>query len=209
MTGLTSHSSLDIQSSLIPTVIEKSDGGERAFDIYSRLLKDRIIFVHEGIDSHIASLVIAQLLFLESEDANKDITMYINSPGGSVLSGMAIIDTMNFIKPDVSTVCTGMAASMGQMILMSGAEGKRFALPHAEIMMHQPLISGGGLSGQATDIEIHTKNLLKWKENLYKNIAKRTGKSLEQVRKDADRDNYMDAKEAKAYGIIDKVIEKR
>jgi len=208
MANITSHTNFDPQSSVIPTVIEKSNGAERAFDIYSRLLKERIIFVHGGIDTHMSSLVIAQLLFLESEDPKKDITMYVNSPGGSVTAGMAIIDTMNFIKPDVSTVCTGMAASMGQMILMSGAEGKRFALPHAEVMMHQPLISGG-LSGQATDIEIHSNNLLKWRDRLYKEIAKRTGKPLEQIQKDAERDNYMDAKQAQAYGIIDKVIAKR
>lgn len=193
-------------SYLIPTVLEKTSLGERAYDIYSRLLKDRIIFLGGPIDSDVANLVIAQLLFLENEDSKKDITLYVNSPGGSVVAGMAIIDTMNFIKPDVATVCVGMAASMGAMILTSGAKGKRFALPNAEVMIHQPL---GGTEGQASDIAIHAEHILKTKENLYRIISETTGKSMAQVTKDADRDYYMSADEAKKYGIVDKIITKR
>ncbi len=196
-------------SYLVPTVIEKSTEGERAFDIYSRLLKERIIFIGTPIDDTIANLVIAQLLFLESEDANKDVTIYINSPGGSVSAGLAIIDTMNFIKPDVSTLCTGMAASMGAMILMSGTRGKRFILPHSEVMIHQPL---GGAQGQASDIAIHAEHILQTKETLYKMIQDCTGQGHDEVIKDCDRDNYISAKEAVKYGkygLVDKVITSR
>jgi ATP-dependent Clp protease, protease subunit len=196
-------------SYLVPTVIEKSSEGERAFDIYSRLLKERIIFIGTQIDDAIANLVIAQLLFLESEDPNKDITIYVNSPGGSVSAGLAIIDTMNFVKPDVSTMCTGMAASMGAMILMNGARGKRYILPHSEVMIHQPL---GGTQGQASDIAIHAKHIIQTKEILYKMIQKCTGQSYDEVVKDCDRDNYILAKEAVKYGefgLVDKIVEKR
>lgn len=190
-------------SYLVPTVIEKSQFGERAYDIYSRLLRERIIFLAGPIDDAVANTVIAQLLFLESEDAKKDITIYINSPGGHVHSGLAIIDTMNHIKPAVSTVCVGMAASMGAHILSSGAKGKRFALPNSQIMIHQPL---GGAEGQASDIEINARQILKIRENLNKMLAKSTGQSLSKVEKDADRDFYMDSDEAKKYGIIDKIM---
>ena len=193
-------------SYLIPTVLEKTSLGERAYDIYSRLLKDRIIFLGGPIDSDTANIIIAQLLFLENEDSKKDITLYVNSPGGSVVAGMAIIDTMNFIKSDVATVCVGMAASMGAMILTSGAKGKRFALPNAEVMIHQPL---GGTEGQASDIAIHAEHILKTKQNLYRIISETTGKSMAQVTKDADRDYYMSSEEAKKYGIVDKIITKR
>jgi ATP-dependent Clp protease protease subunit len=194
---------------LVPTVIEKSSEGERAFDIYSRLLKDRIIFIGTQIDDTIANLVIAQLLFLESEDPKKDITIYVNSPGGSVTAGLAIIDTMNFVKPDVSTMCTGMAASMGAMILMSGARGKRFILPHSEVMIHQPL---GGTQGQASDIAIHAEHIIQTKEILYKIIQECTGQTHENVVKDCDRDNYILAEAAVKYGkhgLVDKIVEKR
>lgn len=191
---------------LIPTVLEKGQFGERAYDIYSRLLKERIIFLSEQIDDHVASLVIAQLIFLESEDPKKDITMYINSPGGSVTSTLAMIDTMNFIKPDVSTVCVGLAASGAAMILSAGAKGKRFALPNAEIMIHQPL---GGAQGQATDIEITAKQIIKMKELLNKMLAKNTGKPLAQIEKDVERDYYMTSEEAKKYGVIDDIIRSR
>ncbi len=193
-------------SYLVPTVLEKTSMGERAYDIYSRLLKERIIMLSGPINDDIANLVVAQLIFLENEDPKKDITLYINSPGGSVVSGMAIIDTMNFIKPDVATVCVGMAASMGAMILTSGTKGKRMILPNAEVMIHQPL---GGTEGQASDIAIHAEHILKTKQNLYKIISETTGKSLAQVTKDADRDYYMSADEAKKYGIVDKIITKR
>lgn len=196
-------------SYLVPTVIEKSPTGERAFDIYSRLLKDRIIFVGTAIDANVANLVIAQLLFLESEDENKDITMYINSPGGSVSAGLAMIDTMNFIKPKVSTICVGMAASMGAMLLMSGEKGKRFILPHSEVMIHQPL---GGTQGQASDIEIHAQHIIDTKKILYEMIVKNTGQKYDQVVLDCDRDNFLKANEALNYGkfgIVDKIIEKR
>lgn len=193
-------------SYLVPTVLEKTAQGERAYDIYSRLLKDRIILLSGPVNDDIASLVIAQLIFLENEDPKKDITLYINSPGGSVHSGLGIIDTMNFIKSDVSTVCIGMAASMGAMILSAGAKGKRFVLPNSEVMIHQPL---GGAEGQASDIEIAARNILKIKEVLYKMLAKNTGKTLAQIEKDADRNYWMGADEAVKYGIVDKVITKR
>lgn len=193
-------------SYLVPTVLEKTSLGERAYDIYSRLLKDRIIILSGPVNDEIASLITAQLIFLENEDPKKDITLYINSPGGAVHAGMGIIDTMNFIKCDVSTVCIGMAASMGAMILSAGAKGKRFVLPNSEVMIHQPL---GGAEGQASDIEIAARNILKIKEVLYKMLAKNTGKSVAQIEKDADRNYWMDADEAVKYGIVDKVISKR
>lgn len=180
--------------------------GERAYDIYSRLLKERIVFIGGSIDSDMANVIIAQLLFLENEDNKKDITVYVNSPGGSVTAGMAIIDTMNFIKCDVSTVCIGMAASMGAMILSAGATGKRFILPNAEVMIHQPL---GGTEGQASDIAIAAEHILKTRETLYKMLAKNTGKTLDQIHKDADRDYWMSATESVKYGIVDKLITKR
>ncbi|MBP9782213.1 MAG: ATP-dependent Clp endopeptidase proteolytic subunit ClpP [Candidatus Pacebacteria bacterium] len=188
---------------LIPTVIEKSQFGERAFDIYSRLLKERIIFLSDEVNHHTASVVIAQMLFLESEDPKKDITLYINSPGGEIQSGLAIIDTMHHIKPDVSTVCIGMAASMGAMILSQGTKGKRFVLPNGEVMIHQPL---SGVEGQASDIEIKAKHILKIKEKLYAMLADATGKTKAQVEKDGDRDYWMSADEAKKYGIVDQVL---
>lgn len=187
---------------LIPTVIEKSQFGERAYDIYSRLLRERIIFLGGPIDDNMANIIIAQLLFLESEDPKKDIHLYVNSPGGSVTSTLAIIDTMNHIKPDVTTVCVGIAASGGAWILSSGKKGKRYALPNAEVMIHQPL---GGTEGQASDIAITAKHIIKTKENLVKMMAKNTGQSVSQVEKDVDRDFYMSADEAKKYGVIDEV----
>ena len=198
----------DIQNNtLIPTVIEQSGRGERAFDIYSRLLKERIIFLVGPVDDHTANLVVAQLLFLESENPDKDIYFYINSPGGSVTAGLSIYDTMKFIKPDVQTLCLGQAASMGAFLLSVGTKGKRFALPNSRVMIHQPLISGG-LGGQASDIEIHARELLKLKEKLNQILAEHTGKSLEQIERDTDRDNFMSAQEAADYGI-DKVITTR
>ncbi|MEK7641809.1 MAG: ATP-dependent Clp protease proteolytic subunit [Patescibacteria group bacterium] len=188
---------------LIPTVIEKSSFGERAYDIYSRLLKDNIIFLGGPIDDHMANLVIAQLLFLQSEDPKKEINMYVNSPGGSVTSTLAIIDTMNYIKNDVSTVCVGIAASGAALILSSGTKGKRQALPNAEVMIHQPL---GGAEGQASDIEISAKHIIKTRESLNKMLARNTGQSLSKIEKDVDRDFFMDADEAKKYGIIDSVV---
>lgn len=193
-------------SYLVPTVIEKSQFGERAYDIYSRLLKDRIIFLGGAIDDGLANTIIAQLLFLESEDSKKEISMYINSPGGSVTSTLAIIDTMNHIKPDVSTVCVGMAASGGAWVLSAGEKGKRFALPNADVMIHQPL---GGTEGQASDIAITAEHILKTKKNLVRIMAKNTGKSESQIDKDLDRDFYMSADEARKYGLIDKVINKK
>ncbi|MFA7252337.1 MAG: ATP-dependent Clp endopeptidase proteolytic subunit ClpP [Candidatus Paceibacterota bacterium] len=190
-------------SYLIPTVIEKSQNGERAYDIYSRLLKENIIFLGGPIDDDVANIIIAQLLFLQSEDPKKDIKIYINSPGGHVSAGLAIIDTMNHIKNDVSTVCVGMAASMGAVILASGAKGKRFSLPNSEIMIHQPL---GGAQGQATDIQITAKQILKLKEKLNQILADKTGKPVSQIERDADRDYYMSAEEAKKYGIVDKIM---
>ena len=195
-------------NTLIPTVIEQSGRGERAFDIYSRLLKERIIFLVGPVDDHTANLVVAQLLFLESENPDKDIYFYINSPGGSVTAGMSIYDTMKFIKPDVQTLCLGQAASMGAFLLSAGTKGKRFALPNSRVMIHQPLISGG-LGGQASDIEIHARELLKIKEKLNQMLAEHTGKPLEQIERDTDRDNFMSAQEAADYGLIDKVITTR
>ena len=189
---------------LVPTVIEKTSGGERAYDIYSRLLNDRIIFLADEVNHVTASLVVAQLLFLESQDPDKDISLYINSPGGSVSDGLAIYDTMNFIKCDVATYCIGMAASMGAFLLSSGAKGKRFALPNSEIMIHQPL---GGARGQATDIKIQADLILRTREQLNKILAEKTGKSVEEIARDTERDNYMTAEDALAYGIVDKIIE--
>ena len=191
---------------LVPYVIEQTSRGERSDDIYSRLLKDRIIFIGEQIDEHIASLVVAQLLFLEAEDPEKDICIYINSPGGSVTAGMAIYDTMQYIKPDVSTICVGMAASMGAFLLSSGTKGKRYALPNAEIMIHQPL---GGVNGQAEDIKIHAEWILKTREKLNRILASNTGQPLDKIEHDTDRDNFMGAEEACQYGLVDKVIESR
>ncbi|MCR5103776.1 MAG: ATP-dependent Clp endopeptidase proteolytic subunit ClpP [Eubacterium sp.] len=191
---------------LVPTVIETTNRGERAYDIYSRLLKERIIFLGDEVNDVTASLVVAQLLFLESEDSNKDINLYINSPGGSVTAGMAIYDTMNYIKCDVSTICVGMAASMGAFLLSGGAKGKRYALPNSEIMIHQPL---GGTQGQATDMEIDVKHMLRIKENLIRTMAENAGKDYETVYADCERNNWMTAKEAMEYGLIDKVVENR
>lgn len=189
--------------SLVPTVIEQTNRGERAYDIFSRLLNDRIVMLSEEVNDTTASLVVAQLLFLEGQDPTKDISLYINSPGGSVSAGMAIYDTMQYIKCDVSTICIGMAASMGAFLLAAGAKGKRFALPNSEIMIHQPL---GGTQGQATDIKIHTDHILRIRSNLNKILAERTGKPLEVIERDTDRDNFMSAEEAAAYGLVDKVI---
>ena len=192
--------------SLVPVVVEQTSRGERSYDIYSRLLKDRIIFLGEEINDHVASVVVAQLLFLEAEDPDKDICIYINSPGGSVTAGMAIYDTMQYIKPDVSTICVGMAASMGAFLLSSGAKGKRMALPNAEIMIHQPL---GGVRGQASDIKIHADWILKTKEKLNRIMAENSGQEYETVARDTDRDNFMSASEACEYGLIDRVITSR
>ena len=191
---------------LIPMVIETTGRGERAFDIYSRLLKERVVFMVGGVDDHIANLVVAQLLFLESENPDKDVHLYINSPGGSVTSGLAIYDTMQFIRPDVSTVCIGQAASMGAMILAGGAADKRFALPHARIMIHQPW---GGFQGQATDIDIHAREILKLRERLNEIFAQHTGRDLEEIQRDTERDNFMGSEDAAEYGIVDKVISQR
>lgn len=188
---------------LIPTVIEQTNRGERAYDIYSRLLKDRIIFLGTAIDDQVANAVVAQLLFLASDDPDKDISLYINSPGGSISAGMAIYDTIQHIKPQVSTICIGLAASMGAFLLAAGEKGKRFALPNSEVMIHQPL---GGTQGQATDIEIHAKRILKMREQLNIILAERTGQPLERIEKDTDRDNFMSAAEAKEYGLVDEVI---
>lgn len=195
-----------MMNQLVPMVVEQTSRGERAYDIYSRLLKERIIFIGTPIDDNVASLTVAQLLFLESEDPTKDINIYINSPGGSVTAGMAIYDTMQFVRPDISTICVGMAASMAQVLLCAGTAGKRFALPNSRIMMHQPL---GGTQGQATDIEIYTKEMLRIREMLYAIISKHTGKDTKTILKDADRDNYMSANQAVEYGIIDKILERR
>lgn len=194
-----------MENYLVPMVVEQTSRGERSYDIYSRLLKERIVFIGTPIDDSIASLTIAQLLFLQSEDPTKDISVYINSPGGSVSAGMAIYDTMQFVKPDVSTICVGMAASMAQVLLCAGAKGKRFSLPNSRIMMHQPL---GGTQGQASDIEIYTKEMLRIREMLYGVISKHTGKDAATIKTDADRDNYMSSEEALAYGIIDKILER-
>ena len=191
---------------LVPYVIEQTPQGERSYDIYSRLLKDRIIFIGEAIDDHVASTVVAQLLFLEAEDPDKDICIYINSPGGSVTAGMAIYDTMKYIRPEISTIAIGMAASMGAFLLQAGTKGKRYALPNAEIMIHQPL---GGTQGQAEDIRIHAEHILSIRSKLNAIIAENTGRPVEEVAKDTDRDNYMSAEEALEYGLIDKVITSR
>lgn len=191
---------------LIPTVIEKSQFGERAYDIYSRLLNERIIFLGGGIDDHVANTVIAQLLFLEHEDPKKDIMLYINSPGGSVTAGLAIMDTMNHIKPDVATICVGLAASMGAILLSAGVKGKRYVLPNSEVMIHQPM---GGVEGQASDIAITAKNILKTRDNLYRILSKNTGKTKDQIEKDADRDNWMDAEESKKYGLVDEILQNK
>ncbi len=195
-----------ITNDLVPYVVEKTSGGERSYDIFSRLLKDRIIFIGDEITDATASVVVAQLLFLESEDPDKDIHIYINSPGGSVTAGMAIYDTMRYIKPDVSTICVGLAASMGAFLLAAGTKGKRYALPNAEIMIHQPL---GGAKGQASDVKIHAEFLLKTRDKLNKILSENTGKPLEQIEKDTDRDNFMLASEAMEYGLIDKVMERK
>ena len=191
---------------LVPMVVEQTGRGERSYDIFSRLLKDRIIFLGDQVNDATAGLIVAQLLFLEAEDPDKDIHLYINSPGGSITSGMAIYDTMQYIKPDVSTICIGMAASMGAFLLAAGAKGKRLALPNSEIMIHQPL---GGAQGQATDIEIHAKRILKIKETLNEILSERTGQPLEKIKMDTERDNFMSALEAKEYGLIDEVFTKR
>lgn len=199
-----SSKSTQIQDSvLIPTVIEKTHAGERAYDIYSRLLKDRIVFLGTGINDNVANNVIAQLLFLESEDPNKDITLYVHSPGGHVTAGLAIYDTMQLIKPDVSTVCVGMAASMGAILLTGGAKGKRFALPNAEVMIHQPL---GGIEGQATDISIHAEHILKTKKRLNSILVSHSGQSIKTIERDTERDFFMTAEEALKYGLIDKIV---
>ncbi len=189
--------------SLVPTVIEQTNRGERAYDIFSRLLKERIVFLGEEVNDVTSSLIVAQLLFLESEDPDKDIQFYINSPGGSITAGMAIYDTMQYIKCDVSTICIGMAASMGAFLLAAGQKGKRFALPNSEIMIHQPL---GGMQGQATDIKIHADRIIKIRDNLNNILSERTGQPIEKIRLDTERDNFMSADEAKAYGLIDEVI---
>lgn len=194
------------RSHLVPTVIEQTARGERAFDIYSRLLKERVIFLVGQVEDHMANLIVAQLLFLESENPDKDINLYINSPGGSVTAGMSIYDTMQFVKPDVSTMCVGQAASMGAFLLAAGVKGKRYALPNSRIMIHQPL---GGFQGQASDIEIHAREILKIKGRLNELLAHHTGQPLERLEKDTDRDNFMGADDAKAYGIVDQVLSSR
>ena len=196
------------KDSLVPYVIEQTGRGERSYDIFSRLLKDRIIFLSEDVNHVTASLVIAQMLFLESEDPDKEISFYINSPGGSITDGMAIVDTMNYIKCPVSTICIGLAASMGSVLLASGEKGKRFATPNSEILIHQPLISGG-LSGQTTEIKIHADHMVKTREKLNKLLSERTGQSLQQIEKDTERDHYMTAEEALKYGLIDEIIDVR
>ncbi|RKQ35547.1 ATP-dependent Clp endopeptidase proteolytic subunit ClpP [Oceanobacillus halophilus] len=191
---------------LVPTVIEQTNRGERAYDIYSRLLKDRIILLGSAIDDNVANSIVAQLLFLEAEDPEKDISLYINSPGGSITAGMAIYDTMNFIKSDVSTICIGMAASMGSFLLAAGEKGKRFALPNSEIMIHQPL---GGAQGQATDIEIHAKRIIEIKKRMNEILAEKTGQPLEVIERDTERDNFMTAQQSAEYGLIDKILERK
>ena len=197
------HTDNNIQANLVPMVVEQSARGERAFDIYSRLLKERVIFMVGQVEEHMANLIVAQLLFLEADNPDKDISLYINSPGGSVTAGMAIYDTMRFIKPDVSTLCIGQAASMGAFLLSGGAKGTRFALPNSSVMIHQPL---GGFQGQATDIDIHARNILKTKEKLNRMLADHTGQPFERVVEDTERDNFMGADEAKEYGLIDDVL---
>ena len=198
----------NLTNSLVPYVIEQTGRGERSYDIFSRLLKDRIIFLSEDVNHVTASLIIAQMLFLESEDPDKEISFYINSPGGSITDGMAIVDTMNYIKCPVSTICVGLAASMGSVLLTCGAKGKRFATPNSEILMHQPLISGG-LAGQTTEIKIHADHMVKTREKLNKLLSEKTGQSLEQIEKDTERDHYMTAQEALEYGLIDEIIDVR
>ncbi len=197
---------LNTVNQLVPMVVEQTSRGERGMDIYSRLLRERIVFIGFPVDDHVASLVIAQLLFLESEDPDKDIMLYINSPGGGVSSGLAIYDTMQYVKPKIATICIGMAASMSAVLLAGGETGKRTALPHAKIMIHQPL---GGTQGQATDIEIYTKEMLRTRDSLYNILARHTGKSFDQIKKDSDRDNFMSPEEAKEYGLIDNILTKR
>jgi len=197
------------KSSLVPYVVEQTSRGERSYDIFSRLLKDRIIYLGEDVNPTTSSLIVAQMLFLESEDPDKEIFFYINSPGGSITDGMAIVDTMNYIKCPVTTVCVGLAASMGAVLLAAGEKGKRFAMPNSEVMIHQPLIGGGGLQGQATEIKIHADHLVKTREKLNKFLSERTGKPLEQIEKDTERDNYMTAEEALEYGLIDGIMSKR
>jgi ATP-dependent Clp protease protease subunit len=201
------NNNIEIFNQLVPYVIEQTGRGERGMDIYSRLLRERIIFLGTAIDDHIASLTIAQLIFLEAEDANKDIYLYVNCPGGSVSAGLAIYDTMKYIKPDVATICVGMAASMGAVLLAGGAAGKRTSLPNSRIMIHQPWV--GGLQGQTTDIEIHAKEMIKTRNTLYNILVKHTQKTIEQITKDCDRDYFMSAEEAKEYRIIDNILEKR
>lgn len=197
------------KNTLIPYVIEQTSKGERSYDIYSRLLKDRIIMLSEDVNSASANVIVAEMLFLESEDPDKEIHFYINSPGGSIVDGMAIVDTMNYIKCPVSTICVGMAASMGSVLLACGAKGKRYATPNSEILIHQPLIGGNGLSGQATDIKIHTDHLIKTREKLNKLLSDKTGQPLEKIWADTERDNYMTAEEALEYGLIDGILDKR
>ena len=197
---------LDMQSNLVPMVVEQSSRGERAYDIYSRLLKERVIFIVGQVEDHMANLIVAQLLYLESENPDKDISIYINSPGGVVTSGLAIYDTMQFIKPDVSTLCIGQAASMGALLLAGGAAGKRFCLPHSRVMIHQPL---GGYQGQASDIDIHAKEILSMRERLNTILANHTGQTLETIGEDTERDNFMGAETAMEYGLIDKVLDSR
>lgn len=194
------------KNSLVPYVIEQTSKGERSYDIFSRLLKERIIFLSEQVDSASASVVIAQLLFLDAEDPGKDIYLYINSPGGSITDGMAIYDTMQYIKSDVCTICVGLAASMGSVLLAAGKKGKRYALPNSEVLIHQPLIAGGGLSGQTTEIKIHADHMVKTREKLNKILSERTGQPLDIIEKDTERDNYMTAEEAKKYGLIDEIM---
>ena len=198
-----------LENTLIPYVVEQTSKGERSYDIFSRLLKDRIIFLGEEVTAASANVVIAQLFFLESEDPDKEIYLYINSPGGSITAGMAIVDTMNYIKCPVTTICVGLAASMGAVLLASGEKGKRFATPNAEILIHQPLIAGGGISGQATEIKIHADHMVKTREKLNKLLSDRTGQSLETIERDTERDNYMTAEQALAYGLIDGIMDKR
>ena len=193
---------------LVPMVVEQTNRGERSYDIYSRLLKDRIIFLGGAIDDDVSNLIVAQMLFLEAEDPEKDINLYINSPGGSITAGMAIYDTMQYIRSDVRTICIGMAASMGAFLLAAGTKGKRVALPNSEVLIHQPLIGGHGLSGQATEIEIHAKQLLRTRAKMNKILSERTGQPLERMEKDTERDYYMTAEEAKDYGLVDQVLEK-
>ena len=198
-----------IENSLVPYVVEQTSKGERSYDIFSRLLKDRIIFLSEDVNATSASLVVAQLLFLESEDPDREIYLYINSPGGSITDGMAIVDTINYIKCPVSTICIGMAASMGAVLLACGEKGKRYATPNAEILIHQPLIAGGGLSGQTTEIKIHADHMVKTREKLNKLLSEKTGQDLATIERDTERDNYMTAEEALKYGLIDGIMDKR